>query len=167
MRFEGRKREGDFPAPQPSRKRKARPHGNARTTKFDFVAPDPGAGHVAPPSMENSAPPSRPPDCVALVARTHWAVGGSILVSIGLLRWVTAKFPIEFAPRTYVITGGLAVLYGLAGTLVWLGTPVGKFLSRVCGLLYLARPQLGSRLWTMMDSEEFQAHFGAPRPPGS
>jgi hypothetical protein len=63
-----------------------------------------------------------------------------------------------------VITGGLAVLYGLAGTLVWFGTPTGRFLSRVCGLLYLARPQLGSRLWKIMDSEEFKAHFAPPKP---
>ena len=114
--------------------------------------------------MEESAAPSHPPASVALVARTHWAVGASILGSILLLRWVTAKFPIEFAPRTYVITGGLAVLYGLAGTLVWFGTPTGRFLSRVCGLLYLARPQLGSRLWKIMDSEEFKAHFAPPKP---
>jgi hypothetical protein len=111
--------------------------------------------------MENPAPPLRRPDCVALVARTHWAVSGSILVSVVLLRWVTAKFPIEFNPRTYVITVGLALLYGLAGTLVWFGAPLGRFLSRVCGLLYLSRPRLGSHLWRVMDSEEYQAHFGA------
>lgn len=109
--------------------------------------------------MESPAPPSRPPACVALVARTHWAVSAVILVSMGLLSWAAAKYPITFGPRAYAITGGLVLLYGLGGTLVWFGTPAGRFLSRVCGLLYLARPQLGSRLWQIMDSEEFQAHF--------
>ena len=89
-------------------------------------------------------------------------VGGAILVSIGVFRWLVAKYPVTFGPRAYAITLGLALLYLLAGTLVWLGTTAGKFLSRVCGLLYLARPQLGSRLWQIMDSEEFKAHF-APR----
>ena len=113
--------------------------------------------------MEHPVPPSHPPANVALVARTHWAVGGSILGSIVLLRWVVVKFPITFGPRAYLITGALALLYGLAGTLVWFGAPTGRLLSRVCGLLYLSRPQLGSRLWKIMDSEEFQAHFTHPR----
>ena len=105
-------------------------------------------------------PPSRrPPDCVALVARTHWVVAVVILISIGLLRWMVEKFPFEFGARTYLITLGLAVLYGLAGTLVWFGASGGRLLSRVCGLLYLARPSLGSRLWEIMDSDEFKAHF--------
>jgi hypothetical protein len=38
-------------------------------------------------------------------------------------------------------------------------------LSRICGLLYLARPRLGSDLWQIMDSAEYQAHFGVPIPP--
>ncbi len=109
--------------------------------------------------MESPAPSSRPPACVALVARTHWTVSATIAISIGLLRWIVAKFPVEFSPRTYAISTTLAVLFGLAGTLVWFGTPAGKFLSRLCGLLYLARPSLGSHLWRIMDSEEFQAHF--------
>ena len=108
----------------------------------------------------------RPPDCVALVARTHWVVGGVILGSIVFLRWIVEKFPVEFSGRTYAITGGLAALYGLAGTLVWFGAPGGRFLSRVSGLLYLARPSLGSLLWQIMDSAEFQAHFtGRPIEP--
>ena len=105
-------------------------------------------------------PPSRrPPDSVALVARTHWVVAVVILISIGLLRWMVEKFPFEFGARTYLITGSLALLYGLAGTLVWFGAPGGRLLSRVCGLLYLARPSLGSHLWRVMDSDEFKAHF--------
>ena len=106
-----------------------------------------------------SNPSRRPPDCVTLVARTHWVVGGVILISVGLLRWMVEKFPFEFGARTYLVTGGLAALYGLAGTLVWFGAPGGRLLSRVCGLLYLARPSLGSRLWEIMDSPDFKAHF--------
>ena len=101
----------------------------------------------------------RPPDCVAHVARTHWVVTGVILASIGVVQWIVVKFPVAFSPRTYAITFGLAALYGLAGTLVWIGAPLGRFLSRLCGLLYLARPSLGSPLWQIMDSAEYQAHF--------
>ncbi len=116
--------------------------------------------------METPAQPTRPPGCVAYVARTHWVVSGVILVSVGLLRWIVEKFPFEFGPRTYVISLSLAMLYGLAGTLVWFGWWGGRLLSRVCGLLYLARPALGSHLWQIMDSPEFQSHFtGRPIPP--
>lgn len=101
----------------------------------------------------------RPPDCVRLVARTHWLVGGVVLFSIALLHWLTRRLPVEFGPRTYAITGGIAALYLLGGTLVWLGAPFGRVLSRVCGLLYLSRPRLGSHLWETMDSAEFKAHF--------
>ena len=108
----------------------------------------------------------QPPHCVALVARTHWVVAGVILVSIGALRWIVTQFPVEFTPRTYAITGGLAALYGLAGTLVWFGAPGGRLLSRGCSLLYLARPSFGSPLWEIMDSAEFKAHFtGGPAEP--
>lgn len=106
-----------------------------------------------------------PPSCVAVVARAHWIVGGSIVVSVVLLHWLTRKLPgIEFGPRTYAITGGMAALYLLAGTLVWFGAPFGPLLSRVCGLLYLSRPRLGSALWETMSSPEFKAHFTRRRP---
>src|SRR4051812_45311403 len=101
--------------------------------KFDFVAPASLVGKVSAAAMENSPPPSHPPACVALVARTHWVVAGVIVVSLALLRGITIKFPIEFTARTYLITGGLAALYGLAGTLVWFGTFGGRLLSRICG----------------------------------
>jgi hypothetical protein len=101
----------------------------------------------------------RPPACVVLVARTHWIVGGVICLSIAALHAFTRKLPVEFGPLTYQITGGLAALYLLAGTLVWLGAPFGRFFSRACTLLYLSRPRLGSYLWEVMDSEEFKAHF--------
>ncbi len=101
-----------------------------------------------------------PPPSVALVARTHWLVGAAIALSLGLLWWITRGLPhIEFGPRTYTIAGGLAALYVGAGTLVWLGAPPGRLLSRICGLLYLPRPQFGSRLWQLMSAPDYQAHF--------
>jgi hypothetical protein len=102
----------------------------------------------------------RPPQCVAFVARTHWLVGTTIAVSIALVHAYAQKLPVvEFGPRTYGITIGLAVLYFLTGTLVWWGAPPGRLLSRVCGLLYLARPNFGSAIWETMNSPEFRAHF--------
>jgi hypothetical protein len=101
-----------------------------------------------------------PPKGVALVARTHWMVGGVIVAGIALLHFATRKLPyIEVGSRTYLITGGLALLYLLGGTLVWFGAPFGPLLSRVCGLLYLSRPRLGSFLWETMNTPEFKAHF--------
>jgi hypothetical protein len=103
----------------------------------------------------------RPPDCVAFVAKTHWLVGAVIVVSLALLYSFTRRLPmVEFGTRTYAITGGLAALYLLAGTLVWFGAPFGPLLSRVCSLLYLARPNFGSLVWETMNSAEFKAHFG-------
>ncbi len=102
----------------------------------------------------------RPPDIVALVARTHWIVGGTILLSVLAVRWLVSRFPVDFTARTWAITLSLAALYLTAGTLVWFGAPFGRILSRVCSLIYLARPQLGPRLWQIMDSEEFRRHFG-------
>jgi hypothetical protein len=102
----------------------------------------------------------RPPDNVAFVARTHWVVGAVILASTALAFVLVRRVPrIEFGLRTYLITGGLAALYLVAGTLVWFGAPLGLLLSRVCTLLYLARPTLGSRVWETMNTPEFRAHF--------
>ena len=102
----------------------------------------------------------RRPASVVIVARTHWMVAGAILAATGVLHVFTRNLPrIEFGPRTYLIAGGLAALYLLAGLLVWLGTPLGPLLSRVCALLYLPRPQFGSYLWDLMNSAEFRAHF--------
>lgn len=94
-------------------------------------------------------------------------MAGVILASIGVVQWIVANFPVAFSARTYAITFGLAALYGLAGTLVWFGAPLGRSLSRVCCLLYLARPSLGSHLWQLMDSAEYQAYFEGrpPEPP--
>ncbi len=123
-------------------------------------APD-NRGEAAPdnqePGTDNGA--TAPPRGVALVARTHLSVGGSILGAIIIVQAVIQKFPVEASTRTYVITLSLAALYLLAGTLVWFGIRPGRFLSRACGLIYLARPPFGSPLWRIMDSEEFRAHF--------
>jgi hypothetical protein len=106
----------------------------------------------------------QPPDCVAFVAKTHWAVGAVMLVSIGVLHWITRDLPrIEVATRGYQVTGGLSLLYLVTGTLAWLGWPLGQSLSRVCALLYLPRPSFGFRIWDIMNSAEFRAHFRKPQ----
>lgn len=111
-------------------------------------------------------PARRPPAGVALVARTHGLVGATALASLLVLHLLTRRLPhVEFGPRTYAIALGIGLVYCAAGVMVWFGTPAGRFLSRVCGLLYLARPQLGSHLWRIMDSAEYQAHFTTPRAP--
>ena len=102
----------------------------------------------------------RPPDCVVFVARTHWLVSATIALGIVVGHWLGRKLPgVEFGARTYLITGGLGAAYFLAGTLVWFGAPFGRLLSRLCGLLYLARPRLGSHLWETMNTPEFREHF--------
>lgn len=102
----------------------------------------------------------RPPDCVAFVARTHWAVGATITASIVVLHLLTRDLPVvEVAARGYQVTCGLAGLYLFTGTLVWLGAPLAQSLSRVCALLYLPRPSFGFRIWDIMNSPEFRAHF--------
>jgi hypothetical protein len=102
---------------------------------------------------------SRPPPPVALVARTHWLVGAVIALSVVFLNALLQKFPVEASPRTYTITLSLAALYLGTGTLVWFGLPFGRFFSKVCGLIYLARPAFGSHLWNIMESEEYRSHF--------
>ncbi|MSU25543.1 MAG: hypothetical protein EXS32_17185 [Opitutus sp.] len=108
----------------------------------------------------------RPPDCVALVARTHWLVGATALVSFLALYLLVGRLPnVEFSSRTYTLALGIGLSYCLTGVLVWFGAPAGRFMSRVCGLIYLTRPRLGSHLWQIMDSAEFKAHFGGKVPP--
>jgi hypothetical protein len=110
----------------------------------------------------------QPPKHVMFVAQTHWVVGLIIGASILILHLMTRNLPgIEFRPRTYVITGLLGGLYFVAGTLVWFGLPFGRVLSRICGLLYLPRPQFGGRIWDTMNSPEYQAHFTRFRRPKS
>jgi hypothetical protein len=106
----------------------------------------------------------RPPQAVVFVARTHWVVSAVIVIAVAVLYPLTRKLPfVAFGPKTYLISAGLALLFFLTGTLVWLGLPPGRLLSRVCGLLYLARPQLGSPLWDMMNSPEYREHFARKR----
>ena len=110
----------------------------------------------------------RPPDCVVFVASTHAVVGGVIAGSTLLLHWLTRSLPaIEFGPRTYAYTGGLAGLYLLTAALVWLGAPFGPLLSRGCSLIYLLRPNFGSRIWETMDTAEFREHFQRRSRPGN
>jgi multidrug transporter EmrE-like cation transporter len=109
---------------------------------------------------------SRPPACVALVARTHGVVGATALASVILLHFLTRGLEhIEFGPRTYAISLGIGLTYLLAAVLVWFGSPGGRVLSRVCSVLYLVRPQLGLDLLRIMASEEYRAHFTTARPP--
>jgi hypothetical protein len=120
--------------------------------------------------MDSPPPRPRPPPEVALVARTHGLVGLTALVSLLLLHLLTRRLThVEFGPRTYAIALGIGLGYTITGVLVWYGTPAGRFLSRLCGLLYLARPQLGFRLWRSMDSADYRAHFRRPggRPPAA
>lgn len=108
----------------------------------------------------------RPPACVAYVARTHALVGATALVTVLVLHLLTRDLAsIEFRPRTYWLTLGFAFAYLLTAALAWLGAPGGRFLGRVCGLLYFVRPALGFQLAEIMDSPEFRAHFTRPRAP--
>lgn len=102
---------------------------------------------------------SRPPASVALVARTHAAVALVIFASTALLFALTRQWPVELEPITFQISCGLGLFYGTTGYLVWRGLRPGRLLSRICGLLYLARPGLGSHLWRIMDSAEYLDHF--------
>lgn len=104
---------------------------------------------------------SRPPHCVVFVARTHGLVGLVIVASTLVLSQLADRLPgFEVGSKTYSITGGLAAFYLLTSALVWFGAPFGPLCSRVCALLYLARPNFGSLLWETMNTPEFKAHFG-------
>jgi hypothetical protein len=102
----------------------------------------------------------RPPQCVAVVARHHWVTGGAMLFFVALFHGFTREArAFEFSRRGYAITLGIAALYLLTGTTVWLGARPGRYLNYFCSLIYLARPSLGLRLWRINDSAEFKAHF--------
>lgn len=107
----------------------------------------------------------RPPPSVVLVARTHWVVGGAVAGAITLVHTITRGLPIAFSPKAYLVTGSLAALFLLTGTLVWFGAPLGRPLSRLCSLFYLMRPRLCFGLWAAMKLPEFQAHFSRRTPP--
>ena len=109
----------------------------------------------------------RPPASVAFVARTHWLVGAVALGSVGVLHLISRGIhSIAFGPRTYAITLGIAALYLVGGTLVWFGTPFGRFVNLLCSLLYLVRPRLGDPVWASARSEDFKAHFARGRQGG-
>lgn len=113
-----------------------------------------------PDKDSEASPGRRPPPSVVLVARTHALVGGAALVSLLVLHLLTRNLAwVEFGPRTYIIASSIGLTYCLAGLFVWLGTPVGRALGWVCGLLYLARPQFGSHVWTCIHSEEYRTYF--------
>jgi hypothetical protein len=96
---------------------------------------------------------------VQLVARSHWLVGGVIVAAIALVHLITRDLPIAFSPRAYQLTGGLAALFLLTGTLVWFGVAPGQLVSRICAFFYLIRPGLCFRLLEAMRHPEFVAHF--------
>lgn len=105
-----------------------------------------------------------PPEGVAVVARHHWLMGGAIAFFLLVLLLLVRSAPqIQPTRATYTISLGLALLYLGTGTLVWFGTPLGRVLNFVCSLVYLARPQMGLRLWRISDSAEFKAHFARPK----
>lgn len=101
----------------------------------------------------------RPPPSVALVARTHWFVAGLIVFCVALVHFSTRHLPIAFGTKAYAITLGLAGIFLLAGTLVWLGIAAGQPLSRFCAVCYMMRPKLTFHLWEIMKSPEYLAHF--------
>lgn len=111
----------------------------------------------------------RPPESIVFIARTHWLMGAVILFFAAMLYLLLRDSSVlELSRRTYAITVGLGATYLITGVLVWFGTPIGRVLNYVCSLLYLARPPLGLRIWKIMRSEEFKAHFrkaGALGPP--
>ena len=102
----------------------------------------------------------RPPASVAFVARTHWIVAAAVAFAMLPLHWIGQRLPgFEIVPHTYVIVACAGSTYALTGTLVWLGAPLGRTLSRICTLLYLPRPRFGSFVWDTMNRADFQAHF--------
>lgn len=109
---------------------------------------------------------SRPPASVVTIARHHWLTGAAMGLFVALAYGFARRFPaFELSLRGYAITLGIAALYLGTGALVWSGAPLGRYLNYACSLLYLARPQLGLRLWRLMGTNEFKAHFALPKPP--
>lgn len=83
-----------------------------------------------------------------------------MLFFVALAFGVTRRWPaFELSHLGYAITSGIAFLYLATATLVWVGAPLGRYLSYACSFIYLARPQLGLRIWRLMGTTEFKAHF--------
>jgi hypothetical protein len=109
---------------------------------------------------------ARPPESVIVVARHHGLTGSAMLLFIALVYVFTrSSRGFELSAQGYAITLGIAALYLGTGTLVWIGAPLGRYLSYGCSLIYLARPQLGLRIWRLMGTSDFKAHFARPKPP--
>jgi hypothetical protein len=98
---------------------------------------------------------------VAVQACHHWLMGGTVLFTTALFYFLTHHHPlIALSREGYAIGLGLGLVYGLTGLLMWIGTPLGRYLNYPCSLVYLTRPALGLRAWADMRRPEFKAHFG-------
>lgn len=86
---------------------------------------------------------------------------GGVVLFFAIMLYVLLRDSsvLELSRKTYTITIGLALLYLVTGFLVWFGTPIGRPFNYVLALPYLARPPLGLRVWKIMRSDEFKAHF--------
>jgi hypothetical protein len=102
----------------------------------------------------------RPPPSVAFLARTHWLTGGVVFGFIAALHYILRNAQlVQLSPATYAITGALVTLYAVGGTLTWFALPAARALNHVCCALYFVRPPLGAKVWGIMHSEEYRAHF--------
>lgn len=87
-------------------------------------------------------------------------MSGVILFFVGgIYALLRDSMVFELSRRMLVITLGMSALYAITGILVWWGVPLARVLNYACALLYLARPPLGMRIWKIMRSEEYRAHF--------
>lgn len=103
---------------------------------------------------------TRPPEDVSLVARTHGITGGVIVSYSFVLHLLLHDSTfLDLSRNFYLFSFGLGFLYTGAGVMVWFGLPPGRWLSYVCGVLYLVRPPLSLRYWKIIRSPEFKAHF--------
>lgn len=101
----------------------------------------------------------RPPGIVVEQACYHAITGGTVLLGVGLLYFFTRHGTLIMSPRGYGITLTLGLLYVATGLLVWFGRQPGVYLNYACSLIYLARPNLGLRLWRNMRQPAFREHF--------
>ena len=102
----------------------------------------------------------RPPPSVVFLARTHWLTGGVIFAFIAALHWILRDAQLlQLSVQTYAISLGLVLLYTVAGAFTWWAWPPARVLNHLCCALYFVRPPLGTRVWSIMKSEEYRAHF--------
>lgn len=106
---------------------------------------------------------ARPSAGIAFIARTHWTTAGVVAAfSFGLYALLHDSPILDVKARTLGTLGGVAALYALVGTLVWFGAPLARPLNAICSFLYFVRPPLGARVWDIMRTEEYRAHFRSP-----